>query len=320
MLRIFVLIGALMMSLPSPAQHWSVIYIQGDKELPFYVKLEGEMLPRYGKNYCIIPQLAAGPVRLQILFQQNLYPAQQYTIQVPEAGERAFLLTKNEGQYSLYDIHSRVYLKPGEKDELPATAAIDKTKAEPEAGPVTAPKVKEKKPETTTKPVAKQPDIKQAENEPRFMKDLVLNDRTEREEDAIVLRNSKAAKPAGGPAGDGKGNETVEEVNLESNTAPIFNSDCPAPMSMEDFGDILNTAKSREQGDRLVSYLIKKTEGNCYTTRQVFELADLIDEQALIYLYLKRIYPRVTDQHNFHLLEPYLFETEEWAKAFRLIH
>jgi hypothetical protein len=37
---------------------FSYLYIQGDKQTPFYVKLEDAMQPRFGKNYCIIPKMA----------------------------------------------------------------------------------------------------------------------------------------------------------------------------------------------------------------------------------------------------------------------
>lgn len=103
------------------AQSWSYIYIQGDKETPFYVKLEGEMLPRYGKNYCIIPQLEAGRIELQILFQQNLYPPQTFKILVPERSHRGFLLVKEDKAFALYDIQQKFYLMPGDagEDHLP---------------------------------------------------------------------------------------------------------------------------------------------------------------------------------------------------------
>jgi hypothetical protein len=99
------------------AQGWSYIYIQGDKQTPFYVKLEGEMLPRYSKNYYIIPQLAAGPVHLQVLFQQNEYPAQNFTVLVPDNGYRGFLLTQKDNTFALYDIQQRFYLMPGDNSE-----------------------------------------------------------------------------------------------------------------------------------------------------------------------------------------------------------
>ena len=91
----------------------SYIYIQGDKQVPFYVKFEGEMQPRYGKNYSIISQLAPGPIHLQILFQQNTYPAQEFTLNIPENGERGFLLIKKGDAFSLYDVSQKFYLSAG---------------------------------------------------------------------------------------------------------------------------------------------------------------------------------------------------------------
>ena len=43
----YVLIACLtLVAVNADAQKWSYVYIQGDKEIPFYVKLEGEMQPR----------------------------------------------------------------------------------------------------------------------------------------------------------------------------------------------------------------------------------------------------------------------------------
>ena len=92
------------------AQPFSYIYIQGDKTIPFYVKVEGKMQARYGKNYCIIPQLKAGPVHIDILFQQNVLPSQSFTIDVPENGSRGFLLDKQKDGYALYDLQTKKYL------------------------------------------------------------------------------------------------------------------------------------------------------------------------------------------------------------------
>lgn len=107
----------LLISSYASADRFSYVYIQGDKQIPFYVKLEDYMLPRYSKNYCIIPQLAPGLIHLQILFQQNQYPAQSFNIQVPADGYRGFLLTKLETGFALYDIQQHFYLMPGDQGE-----------------------------------------------------------------------------------------------------------------------------------------------------------------------------------------------------------
>lgn len=93
------------------------LYIQGDKQTPFYVKLEDAMQPRYGKNYCIVPQLAPGPAHIEILFQQNAFPPQQFTVMIPDGGSRGFLLVKETEGFSLYDLRQGFYLHAGNKEE-----------------------------------------------------------------------------------------------------------------------------------------------------------------------------------------------------------
>lgn len=94
------------------AQPFSYIYIQGDKKTPFYVKMEGQMLPRYGKNYCIISELNPGPVHIEVLFQQHAFKPQKFTINVPENGSRGFLLDQREQGFALYDLQQKKFLGP----------------------------------------------------------------------------------------------------------------------------------------------------------------------------------------------------------------
>ena len=92
------------------AQSFSYVYIQGDEITPFYVKMEGVMMPRYGKNYSILSELRPGPIHIEILFEQHKYPPQQFTIMVPEHGYRGFLLEKQEAGFVLYDLQQKRYL------------------------------------------------------------------------------------------------------------------------------------------------------------------------------------------------------------------
>jgi hypothetical protein len=99
------------------AQPLSYVYIQGDKEMPFYVKMEGQMMPRYGKNYCILSELAGGIIHIEVLFQQRAYPAQKFTINVPKDGCRGFLLNKQGETYQLYDLQQKKYLERNEEPQ-----------------------------------------------------------------------------------------------------------------------------------------------------------------------------------------------------------
>src|ERR1043165_5716952 len=123
MRRLLLLLTGLLISLaPEAKETLSYLYIQGDKQTPFYVKMEEEMQPRYGKNYSIIPQLAPGPLHIEILFQQNVYPAQKFTVLIPDGGSRGFLLVKKEDSFALYDLQQGFYLMSGNSeadDHLP---------------------------------------------------------------------------------------------------------------------------------------------------------------------------------------------------------
>ena len=70
------------------------------------------MQPRYGKNHCIISSLTAGKTNIEILFQQNAFPAEQFTIDVPENGYKGYMLDKKENGFALYDLKTKTYLKP----------------------------------------------------------------------------------------------------------------------------------------------------------------------------------------------------------------
>ena len=78
--------------------------------MPFYVKLEGQMMPRYGKNYCILSELYAGTIHIEVLFQQHALRPRKFTINVPENGYRGFLLSKKDTTYLLYDLQTKKYL------------------------------------------------------------------------------------------------------------------------------------------------------------------------------------------------------------------
>ena len=97
------------------AQPFSYVYIQGDKITPFYVKLEGKMMPRYGKNHCIISELGPGTIDIEVLFQQNSLPPRKFTIDVPENGALGFLLDKQGSGFALYDLQTRKYLMPNDE-------------------------------------------------------------------------------------------------------------------------------------------------------------------------------------------------------------
>lgn len=322
---------------------FSYVYIQGDKNTPFYVKFEDQMLPRYGKNYSIIPQLAPGPINIQVLFQQNMFPAQKFTIMVPEDGFRGFILFKKGDAFALYDIQQQFYLYPGnrpEDDRMPQSAgSYVSTYRQNEVS------------NNWGSPPAQPQRQTGEQNGPRFMSNIELNG--ERPIKPTMQNDRPVAEPVTQytqeqPASEQRGTYSTpaqqpytqepaqHEVPVEEYDATpqakvaeeggritpptsarvLTNSDCPGAMSDGDFEDLYSKTQSRPEKAKLKFLLSKMSD--CYDTRQVRALAEVLGNDPERYTFLKRVYPRVSDQGNFPALENML-STQEWKDYFNLI-
>ena len=277
------------------ADTFSYIYIQGDKQVPFYVKLEGEMQPRYGKNYCIIPKLAPGEVNIEILFQQNQYPPQKFTILVPANGYRGFMLTPKDGAYALFDLQQSFYLTPGNTADDDVAPKVKEPVPVPEPTPVVAGGSTNNKSRDNTKnkPDTKEPEIATQVNDgnPKFI-------------DNIELNNERTF------------GESIETNPGASNTLTVTNSDCPKAINRTEYEEVLKKARSRNDDGRL-KYLLEQTD-RCYSTTQVRALTRTLTKDPERYAFLKQVFPHVSDQANFADLETTLM-SKEWKQYFQLI-
>lgn len=381
LLKNLLVVICLLFSLNAKAERFSYVYIQGDKHIPFYVKLGDDMLPRYSKNYCIIPQLAAGPIRLQILFQQNQYPPQTFHVQVPQNGHRGFLLTKVDDGFALYDIQQRFYLLPGEEGEDHLPDVNSSASAYKSNDVIVSRELQQTEPtsqnkdkytlinNTTKKNFTKEPPPVTATNEPQFMDGVELSNdskpvrnvpekdipeeiivqekyipevpaeemvqqpvitetitNTPQKELTEQRQTTEPANIANDQSVEETGmHDTEEEMKqpvptLADNAAPIINSDCSQPMSDTKFDDVFTTSRAKNDDDKRIGYLMKKAGENCFTTRQAFLLSRQLQAESMRYSFLKKVYPRITDQQNFHLLADALFKTMEWKSYFKSIY
>lgn len=314
------------------AGDYSYVYIEGDKQTPFYVKLEGEMMPRLGKNYCILPDLDAGIIHVQILFQQNAYPEQDFVVRVPESGERGFVLQKvNDRQFALQDLKTKKYLVAGNKDDdamgdtvnpntEPDTPVADEAAAtaNSELIPAFEPKKKNKN---------KADDI--GDDDTRFINNVALN--TEKNKEAALpdftpsenhpvnkVADSRPEKkhkekPVGRPfkgivvTDDDAGTDTTVFADagndVAGNDIAIPNSDCPEAMSNNNFEDIAIKYLDRQDDDSKLRYMTKTGIKYCYSTEQVRILAKNMDSQSARYELVTALYHRVVDQSNYSKLQ-----------------
>lgn len=289
----------------------SYLYIQGDKQTPFYVKLEDEMQPRFGKNYCIIPQLAPGPAHIEILFQQNVFPAQKFTVLIPESGSRGFLLVKKEEGFSLYDLQQGFYLPAGNSegdDHLPVSGTVAT------ALPVADPPVKTDTPRTRpTVAVRKQPVKKEPRKTlPPKKSTVTVARKTPTKEGPAFIPGIELSKST-----EGNGETTAKTVTKPS--VVIANSDCPTAISSDEFGKIFSSMSAKGADEDRLSYVLDKMDV-CYESWQARALTQMLSGDAARFTLLKRIFPRITDQAAFPLLDD-LLTSDAWKAEFaRLTH
>ncbi|MBO9152174.1 DUF4476 domain-containing protein [Chitinophaga sp. GCM10012297] len=90
------------------------VYIQHEKQQPFYVKIDGKLLSSSQKGYVILPKLQAGKVPVTVGFPKSEAPEQQFVIRLNGSRDYGYLL-KNTGEkeYALYDLQTFATLKSG---------------------------------------------------------------------------------------------------------------------------------------------------------------------------------------------------------------
>ncbi|MEZ5016299.1 MAG: DUF4476 domain-containing protein [Flavipsychrobacter sp.] len=332
-------------------QQFSYVYIQGDKETPFYVKFEDEMLPRYGKNYCIIPMLAPGPINIEILFQQRAYPSQTFTIEVPENGNRSFLLKNKQGVFSLYDIEQKFYLPAGnttEQDRIPNSRGIvyntssSTTPINTNTVPQTPTYRQPEQTPTIKKPTYNKPQETKSDNgeQPKFIANIQINSTSDNKTNVTTQKSPSTDYTEDTPPNlaertppptmrqSSEQPRVIATTPARAITKPtrtqssgnnkvrLHNSDCPTPITNNEFDNIYDKATNKSDKVRL-KYLLSEVD-KCFSTFQAKTLALTLPNDPERYTFLKRVYPRITDQEQFPVLENILSATD-WKDYFKLI-
>lgn len=331
------------------AKDYAYIYIEGDKQTPFYVKLEGQMMPRLGKNYFIIPNLDAGISNIEILFQQNLYPPQKFTVKIPEGGYRGFVLKKvSVNQFALYDMQQGFYLVTGNSinddkilpQHAQPTPAVTGTVAAAGSTAVVAgdlpaftPAPKTTKTTTKPKPEVKSEPAAAGNTDPRFLDGIELNTAAGATTAGTVaatktIKKGRTILPdydttlAAAPADEFGQKETAMPPQSNS-TEPlvavgIANSDCKAAMTNEEFEGFATKILDETTDDDKLKVLNKERNRHCFTTEQVRIIANNLETQSGRYEVTRILFARTSDQDNYPKLEA-LFKTNYLKDKFREI-
>ena len=311
---LFFLILLLSQSAISVAQDFSYIYIQGDKKTPIYTKVEGVMMPRYGKNYALISRLAPGPLNVEILFQQNEFPPLTFTILVPENGKRAFLLNRKGDEFSLFDLEQNFYLKPGNSesdDHLPTI--LNNKNIQAEIPEIPQEYTAQEKKNVGKKEVVIVPQDEIIEKEPKVImpEKAIVSDEVSKPAfiEDITFNNDQNKTINSGRTSD-------VQVVSDGTSREVLNSDCRQKINQIAFQKLLNNINQKKTEDERLGVLLSSVKEHCFSTEQATELVQNLQSDIAKYSALKNLYPKITDQSNFATLET-LIEDADWKASFR---
>ena len=112
-LKLLYLFCCLLMATGLAAQDASYfVYIQHEKQLPFYVEVDGKVLSSSIKGYVILPKLQEGKVPVTIGFPKNESPEQQFVLRLNGSRDYGYLLKNvDDKEYALYDLQTFATLK-----------------------------------------------------------------------------------------------------------------------------------------------------------------------------------------------------------------
>jgi hypothetical protein len=285
-------------------QPYSYIYLQGDKTTPFYVKLEGEMLPRYGKNYFIIPRLVPGILDIEILFQQNAYPPQRFAIKVPENGFRGFLITRQGDEFSLLDLQQQFYLPAGNDDDADRLPPVGGQPAAPETG---LPRI--------------------SHQEPARDRDAQLPATAKKPKPASILKpkpvvKKPKTKPAARPASPARPSDEPRfmehlELSNEPGTAATMPTGCTNPLPGSRIATLRRELAVMEADEDRLQHLQSVT-ATCMNAAQARLLAATMSSEAARFSFLRSLWNgnQISDPAAFSRLST-LFQSASWRMSFQ---
>ena len=287
-------------ALPAAAQGFSYVYIQGDGETPIYVKLEGEMQPRYGTNYSILSRLAPGHINIEVLFQQNKFPAQKFALKVPEGGARSLLLVRKDNIFLLYDLRQNFYIPEGnvaDDDKYAAGnyIAYNETPATPQQSAQQESPVREPNRYIRETPATPPSTTPVNTGEPTFIPDLELGRKG----------GKRIPKTPAGKAVTGTRTTPPPEVE---NTG----ESCAVPLTITQFGDFYGRFLQQPNLDAKLTFLLDADE--CPTPDQARIICRSLDTEAARLRYLGRVIRRSTKKKPFAALTN-VFEEGDNQKA-----
>lgn len=339
MKKLLLIFISLLLIVPLLAQdrNDAVVYIQSDKSIPFYVKMEGQMMERYSKYYVILNSLASGPLHLEILFQQNQYPAQKFILNVAPSAQRSLVLQKDsDNKFALYDVNYGIYLQAGNKltDDIAGSANVAPIAANDNSNArleglandktveVDAPSKEPIKSVTKVKK-DKQSKIEKEDEVVPFVTNSNSNKEITTAQSSSVSKSERKSKQRNKEDQDQDrfldfefDKTDKENRTTASNNSSLNNSiTCSEAASEAQFNQFVTSVSSAEDEETNLAVIRKNAKNYCFSTDQIHIIANKFVSQSSRYEVTRLLKPRAVDKENYSVLSS-LFNTNYLKERF----
>ncbi|MFN5762078.1 MAG: hypothetical protein ACK44U_08370, partial [Sphingobacteriales bacterium] len=106
-MRILTLFILMLLPVTLSAQQKYFLYVQGENQQPFYVKMEGVIFSSSASGFILLPRLGNGVVDLIIGFPRAQWPEYSFSIEMNSADRGLILKNEQNKGWNLYDLQSK---------------------------------------------------------------------------------------------------------------------------------------------------------------------------------------------------------------------
>lgn len=323
----------------------SYVYIEGIKGIPFNVLSDNKEVPKLGKSYTIITYAEPGEKTIDITFVNTNFSKQRFILDVQANSSYGFRMGKTEeNKFYLIDLvndgkvietNSPVNLALSTQlnvinlfKESPATIDDAQKKQSDDENAGNEEKVSKRKKKHTTE-IAIEDTLAQTEinnskaaiadadtvvrikrNRRKKMEQKIDNASDSTKKSADVKYGVVEELPTRMSSSELKG-KTGSEHKLETPAAKVNKNVCAKIASDEEIKSINSKLLEKEDDEAKLLLIKKKVVSGCFTSKQVFEMAQHFDTQYGRYSLVKFVYPLTSDQSGLIILDS-LFKYETY--------
>lgn len=129
-MRILTLFILMLLPVTLSAQQKYFLYVQGENQQPFYVKMEGVIFSSSASGFILLPRLGNGVVDLIIGFPRAQWPEYSFSIEMKSADRGLILKNEQNKGWNLYDLQSNQIMQGVQLQTKPSSSDNEKKKTD----------------------------------------------------------------------------------------------------------------------------------------------------------------------------------------------